>query len=77
MHLWKDHQVDTDLLSCDKCDFRSESILKMEMHQEIHSADRSHVCPICKKVRTIITKGKGGLSLWVITAINWCPTKFE
>ena len=56
MHLWKDHQVDTDLLSCDKCDFRSESILKIEMHQEIHSADRSHVCPICQKVRTIIIK---------------------
>ena len=50
MHLWKEHAVDTDLYSCAKCAFRTDTLLKLEMHQEIHSSDRPYVCDVCNKV---------------------------
>lgn len=49
MHLWKDHQIDLDLYTCDKCGYRTYSSFKLENHCRIHSDERSYVCGVCKK----------------------------
>lgn len=36
MHLWREHSVDTDLYSCETCDFKSDTMGRVERHAQIH-----------------------------------------
>ena len=36
VHLWKEHAIDTDLYSCDKCDFKVDTLFRLERHAQIH-----------------------------------------
>jgi len=49
-HLWKKHQIDTDLLTCDLCEsFKTDTLSKLLVHKEIHSEDRPYTCDVCGK----------------------------
>lgn len=49
LHLWKVHQIDTDLLICDQCDYKTDTASRLKVHQEIHSKDKPYSCNICGK----------------------------
>ncbi|XP_033754878.1 uncharacterized protein LOC117337856 [Pecten maximus] len=50
MHLWKVHEIDTDLLTCDICEkFKTDTMSRLMIHKEIHSVDRPYTCDICGK----------------------------
>ncbi|XP_069114095.1 zinc finger and BTB domain-containing protein 24-like [Argopecten irradians] len=50
MHLWKVHEIDTDLLTCDVCEkFKTDTMSRLLIHKEIHSSDRPYTCDICGK----------------------------
>ena len=36
LHLWRDHNIDTDLYSCEECDFKTDSFCKLDRHAQIH-----------------------------------------
>lgn len=50
IHLWKAHELDTDLLTCDICEkFKTDTLSRLLIHKEIHSDDRPYTCDICGK----------------------------
>ncbi|XP_060073820.1 zinc finger and BTB domain-containing protein 24-like [Ylistrum balloti] len=50
IHLWKVHEIDTDLLTCDICGkFKTDTMSRLLIHKEIHSVDRPYTCDICGK----------------------------
>ncbi|KAJ8923938.1 hypothetical protein NQ315_006714 [Exocentrus adspersus] len=49
-HLWRLHRIDMDLYSCDKCEYKSFSLAKLNnIHKLIHSEVRAFLCDICNK----------------------------
>lgn len=49
-HLWRNHKIDMELFSCDKCDYKTYSLSKLNsIHKLIHSDVKAFVCDICKK----------------------------
>lgn len=49
-HLWRVHKVDMELYSCDKCDYKTFSLGKLNsIHKPIHSDVKSFVCTVCEK----------------------------
>ncbi|XP_062605087.1 zinc finger protein 320-like isoform X2 [Saccostrea cucullata] len=49
LHLWKAHQIDTDLLKCDQCDYKIDTASRLKVHQEIHSKEKPYTCDTCGK----------------------------
>ncbi|KAK3085749.1 hypothetical protein FSP39_008122 [Pinctada imbricata] len=50
MHLWKNHHIDTDLLTCDICGiYKCDALSKLLIHKEIHGNDRPYTCDTCGK----------------------------
>lgn len=55
MHLWKVHTIDSDLFKCQAatgpglCRYRTDSLQKLELHQETHSDTRPFCCHSCGK----------------------------
>lgn len=49
LHLWKAHQIDTDLLTCDQCDYKIDTASRLKIHQEIHSKEKPYTCDTCGK----------------------------
>ncbi|CAL4060914.1 unnamed protein product, partial [Meganyctiphanes norvegica] len=50
LHLWKNHQLDVDLLTCGICNqYKTTTQQKLILHQKIHSEKREHVCKVCGK----------------------------
>ena len=47
VHLWKAHSVDIDLYACSTCDFRTDTVHKMDTHEQIHSDERPYTCKVC------------------------------
>lgn len=49
-HLWRFHKIDMDLFSCDKCEYKTYSLSKLNnIHKLIHGDDKSFLCNICNK----------------------------
>ncbi|XP_030750641.1 gastrula zinc finger protein xFG20-1-like isoform X2 [Sitophilus oryzae] len=49
-HLWRTHKVDLDLYSCDKCDYKTNSLSKLNtIHKLTHSNVKAFRCEICAK----------------------------
>ncbi|KAJ8302895.1 hypothetical protein KUTeg_019291 [Tegillarca granosa] len=49
-HLWKQHKIDTDLLTCDVCGkFKADTLSKLLVHKEVHSSERPYTCDVCGK----------------------------
>ncbi|ERL89923.1 hypothetical protein D910_07282 [Dendroctonus ponderosae] len=49
-HLWRQHKVDMELFACDKCDYKCNSLSKLNIvHKPIHSDVKSHQCETCLK----------------------------
>ncbi|XP_045132200.1 zinc finger protein 865-like isoform X1 [Portunus trituberculatus] len=50
LHLWKEHGVDIDLLTCGICHtYKTCTQQRLLVHQKIHSDARDHVCKTCGK----------------------------
>ncbi|KAK7022867.1 hypothetical protein SK128_022581, partial [Halocaridina rubra] len=50
VHLWRQHMIDMELHTCDKCNYKSYSYSKlMNIHYKIHSDERPSICDICGK----------------------------
>ncbi|XP_005107773.1 uncharacterized protein LOC101845953 [Aplysia californica] len=49
MHLWRHHQVDVDLLTCDVCNYKTDTPHKMSVHMEIHTDVKPYTCNLCGK----------------------------
>ncbi|BES94748.1 ZnF_C2H2 [Nesidiocoris tenuis] len=48
IHLWKNHQVDVDLYSCDLCNYKTNNVSRlMKFHRRIHSDERPFLCDLC------------------------------
>ncbi|XP_050296250.1 oocyte zinc finger protein XlCOF6-like isoform X2 [Anthonomus grandis grandis] len=49
-HLWRMHKVDMELFSCDKCDYKTNSLSKLNtVHKLIHSSIKAFQCDTCQK----------------------------
>ncbi|CAH1117282.1 unnamed protein product [Phaedon cochleariae] len=49
-HLWRYHNINMELFSCDKCEYKTYSLAKLNnIHKFIHSDDKSFLCDICNK----------------------------
>ncbi|RZC39228.1 zinc finger protein 91 [Asbolus verrucosus] len=49
-HLWRLHKIDMELYSCDKCNYKSVSLAKLNnIHKLIHGDVKAYVCNVCKK----------------------------
>ncbi|KAJ8955841.1 hypothetical protein NQ318_005386 [Aromia moschata] len=49
-HLWRLHKIDMDLYACDKCEYKTYSLAKLNsIHKLIHSEVRGYACDICNK----------------------------
>ncbi|XP_060516482.1 zinc finger protein ZFP2-like [Cylas formicarius] len=49
-HLWRVHKIDMELYSCDKCDYKTYSLSKMNnVHKLIHGDVKAFLCDICNK----------------------------
>lgn len=49
-HLWRLHKIDMELYSCDKCDYKTYSLAKLNnIHKLIHSDVKAFKCDLCKK----------------------------
>lgn len=49
-HLWRSHKIDMELFSCDKCNYKTYSMSKLNsIHKLIHSDIKAYVCGVCKK----------------------------
>lgn len=50
LHLWINHQIDLDLLSCSICpNLKVANQNELDVHYQIHSDDRKFECKICSK----------------------------
>ncbi|XP_050739610.1 uncharacterized protein LOC127009982 [Eriocheir sinensis] len=50
LHLWKDHALDIDLLTCGICHtYKTCTQQRLLVHQKIHSDVRDHICTTCGK----------------------------
>lgn len=55
MHLWKMHGIDCDLFRCqadadtETCQFRTDTIQKLELHRETHNGVKAFGCQSCGK----------------------------
>ncbi|KAK3731788.1 hypothetical protein RRG08_035452 [Elysia crispata] len=49
LHLWKKHKIDCDLLTCSKCNYKTDTPHKMSIHMEIHSDSKPYTCDVCGK----------------------------
>lgn len=50
LHLWRDHKLDMELLTCDQCPgFRAFTRWRRDLHMAFHSEDRPHLCSLCGK----------------------------
>ena len=49
LHLWMKHSINLDLLSCDKCEYCTDAIHKLEIHKQIHEEKRNYHCDTCGK----------------------------
>lgn len=55
MHLWKMHGIDCDLFRCqadagaETCQYRTDTLQKLELHQETHSGAKTFGCQSCGK----------------------------
>lgn len=48
-HMWKEHAIDADLHKCYMCDFRADTLQKLETHEQVHSDQKPFVCNTCGK----------------------------
>lgn len=49
-HLWRNHKIDMELYSCDKCDYKTYSLAKLNnIHKLIHGDVKAYSCDSCKK----------------------------
>lgn len=49
-HLWRFHKIDMELFSCDKCDYKTYSLAKLNnIHKLIHGDVKSFICNVCSK----------------------------
>ncbi|XP_064599157.1 zinc finger protein 431-like [Liolophura sinensis] len=48
-HFWRAHKIDTDLLSCEDCSFKTDTMHKLKTHREVHGEERPYKCTICDK----------------------------
>lgn len=49
-HLWRMHKIDMELYSCDKCDYKTYSLSKLNnIHKLIHSDVKAFACIVCQK----------------------------
>ncbi|XP_050544991.1 zinc finger protein 92-like [Daktulosphaira vitifoliae] len=49
-HLWKTHNIDLEMFSCNKCNFKTNSLYKLKtFHKSIHEQDRPFLCTECGK----------------------------
>lgn len=49
-HLWRAHQVDTELYRCEQCPYRTHSLAKLNnVHRLIHGEERPFLCDHCGK----------------------------
>ncbi|XP_066583039.1 zinc finger protein 892-like [Prorops nasuta] len=50
LHLWKQHQIDIDLLTCKICKaYKTATMVKLLTHMRVHSETREYECPECGK----------------------------
>ncbi|CAH1780498.1 unnamed protein product [Owenia fusiformis] len=49
IHLYKQHNIDADMQTCDVCQFKTDCIGKLLTHKEIHSETRPYKCSVCDK----------------------------
>ncbi|XP_055618937.1 zinc finger protein 426 [Toxorhynchites rutilus septentrionalis] len=48
-HLWKQHQVDVNMLKCPVCDVRFDFAVKVYRHLQTHRPVKAFSCPSCSK----------------------------
>lgn len=48
-HFWRVHKIDTDLLTCEDCSFKTDTMHKLKTHREVHGEERPYKCSICDK----------------------------
>ena len=48
-HLWKEHAIDADLYKCYHCEFRADTLQRLETHEQVHSDQKPFVCKTCGK----------------------------
>ncbi|XP_018334323.1 zinc finger protein 91-like isoform X2 [Agrilus planipennis] len=49
-HLWRIHKIDMELYACDKCDYKTFSLGKLNnIHRPIHSEAKPFICDVCNK----------------------------
>ncbi|XP_072387720.1 uncharacterized protein [Diabrotica undecimpunctata] len=49
-HMWRLHKLDLGLYSCDKCDYKTYSLAKLNnVHKYIHGDAKNFSCDVCKK----------------------------
>ncbi|CAH1996993.1 unnamed protein product [Acanthoscelides obtectus] len=49
-HLWRMHKIDMNLYACDKCDYKTVSLSKLNnIHKLIHGEVKAFGCNICSK----------------------------
>ena len=53
-HLWKIHKKECDLFECENCDFKSDTLYKLELHTETHcESSKQHECSCGKKFKLV------------------------
>ncbi|XP_060867315.1 gastrula zinc finger protein xFG20-1-like [Metopolophium dirhodum] len=49
-HLWKTHSIDVEMFGCNQCDFKTNSLYKLNtFHKNIHKQEKPFLCSMCKK----------------------------
>ncbi|GAB0093367.1 hypothetical protein DMENIID0001_084590 [Sergentomyia squamirostris] len=49
-HLWREHQIDMELYSCEFCNFKTPILSRLKnTHVKIHSEERNFKCELCEK----------------------------
>uniref|UniRef100_A0A1B0CJJ8 Putative ovo n=1 Tax=Lutzomyia longipalpis TaxID=7200 RepID=A0A1B0CJJ8_LUTLO len=49
-HLWREHQIDMELYSCELCNFKTPVLSRLKnTHVKIHSEERNFKCEVCEK----------------------------